>query len=73
MLATLDVPNIQLKGFEKVMILSGQTITVSIPFNVSDCGLWNRKMQYVVEPGQFVTCTGASSLDLRSNASFHVS
>ena len=72
-LATVDVPNIQLKGFEKVFIPAGQTATVSIPLNVSDCGLWNRKMQYVVEPGEFVVYVGASSLDLRSNASFYVS
>ena len=73
MLASVDVPNIQLKGFEKVMIPAGQTATVSIPLNVSDCGLWNRKMQYVVEPGEFVVYIGASSLDLRGNASFYVS
>lgn len=73
MLASVDVPNIQLKGFEKVMIPAGQTATVTVPLNVSDCGLWNRKMQYVVEPGEFVVYVGASSLDLRGNASFYVS
>ena len=73
MLASVDVPNIQLKGFEKVMIPAGQTATVSIPLNVSDCGLWNRKMQYVVEPGEFQVYVGASSLDIRGNAPFYVS
>jgi beta-glucosidase len=72
-LASVDVPNIQLKGFEKVMIPAGQTATVKIPLSVADCGLWNRKMQYVVEPGEFVVYVGASSLDLRGNASFYVS
>ena len=73
MIASVDVPNIQLKGFEKVMIPAGQTATVSIPLNVSDCGLWNRHMQYVVEPGQFTVYVGASSLDMRGNANFYVS
>lgn len=73
LLASVDVPNIQLKGFEKVMIPAGQTTTVSIPLNISDVGLWNRQMQYVVEPGQFMVYAGASSLDLRGNASFTVS
>ena len=73
MLASVDVPNIQLKGFEKVMISAGQTATVTIPLNVAECGLWNRQMQYVVEPGEFVVCVGASSLDLRANVTFHVS
>lgn len=72
-LATVDVPNIQLKGFEKVMIPAGETTTVEIPLNVSDCGLWDRKMQYVVEPGEFIVYVGASSLDVRGSASFYVS
>ena len=72
-LASVDVPNIQLKGFEKVMIPAGQSTTVSIPLNVSDVGLWNRQMQYVVEPGQFIVYMGASSLDIRGQASFYVS
>ncbi|KAI9663740.1 MAG: hypothetical protein M1821_007230 [Bathelium mastoideum] len=71
-LASVDVPNIQLKGFEKVSIPAGQTETVTIPLNVSDVGLWNRQMQYVVEPGQFVVYVGASSLDIRGQASFYV-
>ena len=71
-LASVDVPNIQLKGFEKVMIAAGDTATVSIPLNVSDCGLWNRKIQYVVEPGEFIVYIGASSLDIRGNASYYV-
>ena len=72
-LASVDVPNIQLKGFEKVMVPVGQIATVKIPLSVADCGLWNRKMQYAVEPGEFVVYVGASSLDLRGNASFYVS
>jgi beta-glucosidase len=72
LLASVDVPNIQLKGFEKVMIAAGQTATVTIPLNVADCGLWNRQMQYVVEPGEFGVYVGASSLDLRGNATFYV-
>lgn len=72
MLATVDVPNVQLKGFEKVMVRAGETVEVKIPLNVSDCGVWNQKMQYVVEPGEFVVYIGASSLDLRGNATFRV-
>lgn len=73
MLASVDVPNIQLKGFEKVMIGAGECVQVQIPLNVSNVGLWNRQMKYVVEPGEFVMFVGASSGDLRGNASFYVS
>ena len=73
MLASVDVPNIQLKGFEKVMIGAGATATVEIALNVSDCWVWNRKGQYVVEPGAFTVYVGASSADLRGNGTFYVS
>ena len=72
MLASVDVPNKQLKGFEKVMVPAGQTATVEIAVDVAELGVWDRKMQYVVEPGQFMVFAGASSLDLRGNASFYV-
>lgn len=73
MLSSVVVPNEQLKGFEKVFIPAGQTQTVTIPLSVSDVGLWNVNMDYVVEPGQFAVYIGASSLDIRGNASFYVS
>ncbi|CAK1357442.1 Periplasmic beta-glucosidase [Cercospora beticola] len=72
MIATVDVPNIQLKGFEKVFFEPGETKRVSIEFNVSDVGLWNRKMEYVVEPGEFTVFLGGSSADLGRNATFWV-
>lgn len=73
MISSVVVPNQQLKGFEKVVIQAGQTVKVDIPLNVSDVGLWNRQMQYVVEPGAFAVLVGSSSLDIRGNATFYVS
>lgn len=73
MISSVAVPNQLLKGFEKVVINAGQTVQVSIPLNISDVGLWNRSMQYVVEPGQFAVYIGSSSMDIRSNASLYVS
>lgn len=72
MIASVTVPNIQLKGFEKVFIKAGETAEVSIPLNVSDIGLWNKSMKYVVEPGNFTVFVGSSSLDLRANATLTV-
>ncbi|PPJ50600.1 hypothetical protein CBER1_05723 [Cercospora berteroae] len=72
MIATVDVPNIQLKGFEKVFFEPGESKEISIEFNVSDVGLWNRKMEYVVEPGEFTVFLGGSSADLGRNATFWV-
>lgn len=71
-LASVVVPNIQLKGFQKVAIAAGATETVEIPLNITDVGLWNINMEYVVEPGEFVVWIGSSSADFRGNATFTV-
>ncbi len=71
-ISSIVVPNIQLKGFSKVVIPAGKTVTVEIPVDVSKLGLWNINMQYVVEPGDFLIFVGSSSKDLRSNATLTV-
>lgn len=71
--ASVVVPNRQLKGFDKVVFGPGEKKTVEISLNVSDLGLWNVNMQYVVEPGAFNVLVGSSSLDIRGNATFYVS
>lgn len=67
-LASVAVPNKQLKGFKKVDIKAGETVDVAVELKVSDWGLWDLKMKYVVEPGEFVVWVGSSSQDLRGNA-----
>ncbi|RAO70832.1 uncharacterized protein BHQ10_006844 [Talaromyces amestolkiae] len=71
--ASVVVPNRQLKGFDKVVFGAGEKKTVQISLDVSDLGLWNVNMQYVVEPGAFNVLVGSSSLDIRGNATFYVS
>jgi beta-glucosidase len=72
MLSSVVVPNIQLKGFAKVMIEAGATKTVEVDLKVSDWGLWNIKMEYVVEPGNFTVFVGSSSADFRANTTVTV-
>jgi len=72
MLASVDIPHLRLRGFEKVMIGVGQTVDVQIAFNMSDLGVWNGRMEYVVEPGEFAVFVGGSSEDLRGNATLTV-
>lgn len=73
LIASVVVPNIQLKGFEKIFVKAGATETVTIPLKVQDVGLYNLAMKYVVEPGQFNVSVGASSRDLRTSVLFTVS
>ncbi|KAF2732767.1 glycoside hydrolase [Polyplosphaeria fusca] len=72
-ITSVVVPNKELKGFRKVFIKSGETVKVEIPLKIADWGLWNIKMQYVVEPGQFMVWVGSSSKDLRGSANITVS
>lgn len=71
-IASVVVPNIQLKGFDKVLIKAGETATVDIPLNVRDLGLWDIRLNYVVEPGNFTVFVGSSSKDLRLNSTLTV-
>lgn len=73
MLASVDVVNMQLRGFEKVLVPAGETVTVDTEVDVADLGVWNRQMEYVVEPGEFRVMAGASSGDIRGWASLFVS
>lgn len=72
LIASVTVPNIQLKGFSKVAIKAGATETVKIDLDVGEIGLWNIEMKYVVEPGNFTIFTASSSLDLRLNTTLTV-
>jgi beta-glucosidase len=72
MLASVDVPNMRLKGFEKVSIPAGETVDVVMALDVADLGVWGRKMEYEVEAGEFTVWVGASSGDLRANATLTV-
>jgi beta-glucosidase len=70
--ASVDLPRHVLKGFEKVFIEAGKTETVEVTLKVQDWGLYNRKMQYVVEPGEFTVLVGTSSEKFEGNVTVTV-
>lgn len=71
-ITSVVVPNKLLKGFAKVPIAAGATETVLVEISVADLGLWDIRLNYVVEPGTFTVYVGSSSLDLRANATLVV-
>ncbi|KAJ5040647.1 uncharacterized protein L3040_006296 [Drepanopeziza brunnea f. sp. 'multigermtubi'] len=73
LIASVEVPNIQLRGFSKVLVRAGESVSVEIPLKVHDLGLWDLRMKYVVEPGDFLILVGSSSADFRANATLTVS
>lgn len=72
-ISSVVVPNKLLKGFAKVPIAAGATETVSVDINVADLGLWDSKLNYVVEPGTFTVYVGSSSANIRTNTTLTVS
>lgn len=72
LIASVVVPNKELKGFKKVLVKAGETVDVSIELDVSKWGLWDRKMKYIVEKGDFLVHVGASSSDLKGNGTVTV-
>ena len=72
LIASIVVPNIELKGFKKVLVPAGETVDVEIEIDVAKLGLWDIRMRYVVEPGEFGVYVGSSSADLRGNATLTV-
>lgn len=71
-ITSVVVPNRALKGFDKVFVPAGETKTVEIDIDVADLGLWDVRMKYVVEKGQFTALVGSSSENIRGNGTFWV-
>lgn len=72
LIASVAVPNKELKGFKKVLVKAGETVDVDFDIDVSKLGVWDIRMKYVVEPGDFAIWVGSSSADLRGNATLTV-
>jgi len=62
----VERPAIALKGFSRVHVSKGESLTVSIPLRADDIKYWDvDKHAYVLEKGRLDISVGASSADLR--------
>jgi beta-glucosidase len=61
-----------LRGFERIRLLPGETKTVNFVLRPDDLALWDRSMRFVVEPGKFKVMIGSSSEDIRLHAEFEI-
>ena len=53
----------ELKGFQRVTLEPGQTVTVTLPITPEHLAFYGIDMKYVVEPGEFEIMVGSSSRD----------
>jgi beta-glucosidase len=64
--SAVERPGKQLKGFKRVFIPAGKTITVDIPLKAEDLAYWNvEKHAFTVEKGNVKVMMGSSSADIR--------
>lgn len=64
-ISSVTTPVKVLKGFKKPEIKAGESVTVNFTVPCRELGLWDKNMNYVVEPGEFEIMIGASSDDIR--------
>jgi beta-glucosidase len=61
-----------LRGFERIHLKPGETRNVTFTLTRNDLALWDRQMQFVVEPGKFKVMIGSGSEDIRATGEFEV-
>ena len=61
-----------LRGFERIHLKSGETKTITFILKPEDLALWNRQMHFVVEPGKFKVMIGSGSEDIRLTGEFEI-
>lgn len=61
-----------LRGFERISLKAGEEQTVHFRLRPQDLGLWDKNMNFRVEPGSFKVMLGASSADIRLHGQFEI-
>ena len=61
-----------LRGFDRIHLKPGESKIVSFTLTPDDLSLWDRNMNFVVEPGMFRIMIGSSSEDIRLNGDFEI-
>ena len=61
-----------LRGFERISLKAGEEQTVHFRLRPQDLGLWDKNMNFRVEPGKFKVMIGSSSTDIRLHGRFEI-
>lgn len=64
-ISSVTTPVKMLKEFKKVEIAPSAQVTIEFSIPINELGLWDKNMNYVVEPGEFEIMVGSSSEDIR--------
>ena len=64
-ISSVTTPVKVLKEFRKIELRPSQTVALDFDIPIEELGLWDKNMQYKVEPGEFEIMVGSSSEDIR--------
>ncbi|MBN8708438.1 MAG: hypothetical protein BGO12_15690 [Verrucomicrobia bacterium 61-8] len=59
-------PSKELKGFQKVLVKAGESVTVTFDVGKTELGYHNEDLEFIVEPGEFEVMVGGSSMNVLS-------
>ena len=62
----------QLRGFERIVLIPGETKTIHFTLKPADLELLDKEMHWTVEPGKFEVLIGSSSEDIRLKGAFEL-
>jgi beta-glucosidase len=71
-ISSTSKPVKELKGYEKISLEPGEKKTVKLKLLPEDLSLFDRDMNFVVEPGTFEVMVGSSSKDIKLKGEFEV-
>ena len=71
-ISSTSKPVKELKGYEKVSLEPGETKSIKLKLVPEDLALFDRDMNFVVEPGTFKVMIGSSSSDIKLKGVFEV-
>jgi beta-glucosidase len=69
-ISSVTVYEMQLRGFERISLVPGESKTLTFTLKPDDLALLNKEMHWVVEAGEFEALLGSSSVDIRLKKSF---
>ena len=71
-ISSVSTPVKVLKAFKKVELMPSASRTVEFVIPCNELGLWDKDMNYIVEPGEFEVMVGSSSKNIYLNESFFI-
>lgn len=71
-ISSVVVPPIRLKGFEKIFLRKGESKDVTFVLRANDLSIFDKNMNYVVEPGTFRIMIGGQSENFPLEGSFEI-